>query len=95
MLAHLRLKHDLRWRGKYPPIARPLFALFVLGLLLLLTGSLDYYYAKAAELEALSETRGLRLSTCPHREKAPRLESHRRTAVAVQIKRKNTPKEMK
>lgn len=47
----LRLRYGLHWQTKYPPVARPLFGLFVILLLFTLASSMDYYYAKAAELE--------------------------------------------
>ena len=51
MYSKLRLNYGLYWRSKYPPILRPLFALFMLVLLMILASSMDYYYAKAQELE--------------------------------------------
>jgi len=53
MFQQIRTRYGLHWRGKYPPVARPLFALFVMLLLFALASSMDYYYAKAAELERL------------------------------------------
>jgi len=47
----LRLRYGMFWKGCYPPIARPLFGLFVILLLFTLASSMDYYYAKAQELE--------------------------------------------
>lgn len=49
----LRLRYGLRWKTSWPPVARPLFALFVVLLLYALAGTLDYHVQKAAELERL------------------------------------------
>ena len=54
MTNYMRLRYGLFWRGKYPPVARPLFALFMLVLLMILASSMDYYYAKAQELDRVT-----------------------------------------
>ena len=51
MIQRLRLRYGMFWKGKYPPVLRPLFSVFVLILLLGLAGTVDYYVAKAEEYE--------------------------------------------
>lgn len=47
----LRLKYGLHWSGRYPPLARPLFAVFVALLLGVLFLVADGYKAQAEEYE--------------------------------------------
>ena len=49
----LRLKYGLFWPGRYPDLRRHFFGLFVILLLILLAGSMDYHVAKAQELERI------------------------------------------
>jgi hypothetical protein len=53
MLNKLRLRYGLFWPSRYPDLRRHLFGLFVILLLVLLAGSMDYYMGKAQELERL------------------------------------------
>ena len=53
MFQGLRFRYGLRWRGKYPPMLRPLFFLAVSILLLSLALTMDYHVAKAQELERI------------------------------------------
>jgi hypothetical protein len=50
---NLRLKYGLFWPGRYPDLRRHAFGLFVILLLVLLAGSMDYHVAKAQELERI------------------------------------------
>lgn len=47
----LRLRYGLFWKDKHPAVIRPLFSVFVLMLLYTLASTLDYYIAKAQQLE--------------------------------------------
>lgn len=68
MLTHLRLKHGLLWRGKYPPIPWVhLRRLLVVLAALVLASSLDYYIERAQFAEraaGLFEARAQALSNC-------------------------------
>ena len=50
---NLRLKYGLFWPGRYPDLRRHFFGLFVILLLVLLAGSMDYHVARSAELERI------------------------------------------
>jgi hypothetical protein len=53
ILTTYRLHHGLLWAGKYPDLRRHFFGLFVILLLILLAGSMDYHVARSAELERI------------------------------------------
>lgn len=63
MMQLLRFRMGLRWQKKRPPVLRPLWAVFVVLLLLALASTLDYNYQQAQELEPVKAERDVYLNT--------------------------------
>lgn len=52
-LSTLRLRYGLFWRGRYPPVARPAFLVFVIFLLYVLASTMDYLLQEVQAKEAV------------------------------------------
>jgi hypothetical protein len=63
MMQMLRYRLGLRWQKSRPPVARPLWAVFIVMLLLALASTIDYHVQKAAEVEPLKAERDAYLNT--------------------------------